>query len=209
MNPSPPNPSSSSAAEPAWEVAHLFPAQGSWSEEEYLALKGNRLVEFSQGTIEVLPMPTMAHQLIVGFLYRAVLDFVSARALGTVLFAPLRVRLWPGKIREPDVVFLRREQKARMGNECWEGADLVMEVVSDDDRGRDLETKRREYAQAAIPEYWIVDPRDRRIIVLTLSDGRYREHGAFAVGDTARSVLLPGLEVDVAQVLAAAEEVGG
>ncbi len=41
--------------EPAWEVAHLFPAQGHWSEEEYLALNTNRLVEFDQGVIEVLP----------------------------------------------------------------------------------------------------------------------------------------------------------
>jgi hypothetical protein len=72
-------------AEPAREVARFFPAQGTWSEEEYLALKGNRLVEFTHGYIEVLALPTMAHQLIVAFL----------------LFAPLRVRLWPGKFREP------------------------------------------------------------------------------------------------------------
>ena len=26
--------------EPAWEVATLFPAQGAWSEEEYLSLEG-------------------------------------------------------------------------------------------------------------------------------------------------------------------------
>ena len=42
------------------------------------------------------------------------------------------------------------------------GADLVMEVVSGgrEDRKRDLVTKRRDYARANIPEYWIVDPQD-------------------------------------------------
>jgi hypothetical protein len=38
-----------SGAEPAWEVALLFPNQGAWSEEEYLALDTNRLVEFTHG----------------------------------------------------------------------------------------------------------------------------------------------------------------
>jgi Uma2 family endonuclease len=48
----------------------------------------------------------------------------------------------------------------RVTDEYWEGADLVMEVVSshDEDRRRDLVVKREEYARAGIAEYWIVDP---------------------------------------------------
>ena len=80
-------------ADPTWEIAHLFPAQGAWSEEEYLALPGNRLVEFSNGYLEVLPMPTTSHQALVAYLYGLLLAFVSRRDLGKVFFAPLRVRL--------------------------------------------------------------------------------------------------------------------
>jgi Uma2 family endonuclease len=184
---------------PTWEVAYLFPTQGEWSEEEYLALKGNRLVEFSHGILEVLPVPTMTHQLIVAHLYGLLLTFASARNLGPVLFAPLRVRLWRDKFREPDLVFMRKEHADRAGDEFWKGADLVMEVVSgdDEDRRRDLVTKRREYARARIPEYWIVDPREGRIAVLRLARGRYVVHGQFGKGDTATSRLLPGFAVDV------------
>ena len=144
--------------EPAWDVARLFPDQGTWSEEEYLALNTNHLVEFSHGYVEVLLLPTTSHQLIVLALYQVLKAFASPQDLGTVLVAPLRVQLWPGKFREPDVVFMRAENAARIGEPFWEGADLVMEVVSGDDRRRDLETKRLEYARAGIPEYWIVDP---------------------------------------------------
>ena len=52
-------------ADPTWEIAHLFPAQGAWSEEEYLDLPGNRLVEFSNGFLEMLPVPTTSHQALV------------------------------------------------------------------------------------------------------------------------------------------------
>jgi Uma2 family endonuclease len=190
-------------AEPAWDVARLFPEQGTWSEEEYLALNANRLVEFSDGHVEVLCMPTTSHQLIVAFLYQALLMFSAPRAAGTVLFAPLRVRLWPGKFREPDLVFLSAEHSSRIGEPFWDGADLVMEVVSDDDRRRDLETKRREYAQAGIPEYWIVDPQQSRITVLRLDGPSYVVHGDFPRGTQATSHNLPGFTLDVTAALAA------
>ena len=95
-------------AEPAWEVALLFPAQGEWSEDDYLWLTDHtrRLVEFTEGHIEVLPMPTDEHQRIVLFLYRALYAFLAARGIGIVLVAPLRLRLRTGRYREPDVLLL-------------------------------------------------------------------------------------------------------
>jgi len=85
----------------------------------------------------------------------------------------------------------------------WETADLVVEVVSEDDRSRDLETKRFEYAQAGIPEYWIIDPKKSEVIVLTLAGQRYDEHGIFTTGQRATSSLLNGFEVEVDQVFSA------
>jgi Uma2 family endonuclease len=191
-------------AEPAWEIARLFPAQGAWSEADYLLLPTNHLVEFSHGRVEVLPVPTQSHQLIVLFLYRALYEFVTTRSLGTVLIAPLRVRLWPGKIRESDVVFMLAEHAGRRHEAYWEGADLVMEVVSPDDPQRDLVTKRQEYAQAGISEYWIVDPQAQTITVLRLEQDQYVEHGQFGRGMVATLALLEGFEVEVDAVLDAA-----
>src|SRR5258705_11490817 len=119
-------PISSVLGEPTWEVAYLFPAQGHWSEEEYLRLSTNRLLEFCDGTLEVLPMPTQWHQVIVLFLYRQLFQFVEPGGLGLVLVAPLRVKLWEGRIREPDLVFMLAAHKDRRGEKYWAGADLAM-----------------------------------------------------------------------------------
>lgn len=188
--------------EPTWEIARLFPAQGSWSVEEYLALDTNYLVEFSDGYIEVLPMPTDRHQAIVATLFLALAAFAKKTA-GTIRFAPLRVQLWPGKFREPDLVFMLAEHAGRRHEKYWEGADMVVEVVSGSevDRQRDLVTKRREYAQAGIPEYWIVDPGTERITVLKLAGDAYEEHGRFGRGAAAGSASLAGFEVLVDAVL--------
>lgn len=187
--------------EPTWEVAWLFPAQGTWSEHEYLALDTSRLVEFSHGRLEVLTMPSDRHQAIVGFLYMAFLAVVQEIG-GALRFAPLRLRLWPGKFCEPDLMLLRRADDSRRQDNYWTGADLVIEVISEDDPERDLVTKRLEYAQAGITEYWIVDPRNDTIAVLCLAGASYALHGQFRSGDTAASLILPALRVPVTAVFA-------
>ncbi|MCL4859229.1 MAG: Uma2 family endonuclease [Caldilineaceae bacterium] len=192
-------------AEPAWSIAELYPPQGEWTEEEYLALETNRLVEYSHGKVEVLEMPTQGHQLLVVFLFELLKAHVKSAALGTVLLAPLPIQLWPGKYREPDVFFIRREHDDRRFDRHWLGADLVMEVISPGDRKRDEVDKRREYAQAAIPEYWLIDPEHRTVTVLTLDGRRYAEHGVFGEGDHAPSLLLPGFTVDVTALFAEAQ----
>jgi Uma2 family endonuclease len=185
--------------EPTWSIAELFPEQGGWDEDEYLWFSGNRQIEFDNGFIEVLPMPTALHQTIVFFLMRTLYDFAEQHGLGKVLGAPFRVRLWKEKFREPDAMFMLARHKDRMLEKYWRGADLVMEVVSDsvEDRRRDLVTKRREYARAHIPEYWIVDPEKREIVVLRLVGKKYVVHGQFGKGEIASSVLLKGFEVAV------------
>ena len=124
--------------------------------------------------------------------------------LGEVLVAPLRVYLRPQLYREPDVIFLSTE-RAAVTDKYPHGADLVMEVVSPDNPEHDYERKRREYAEAGIPEYWIVDPQREVITVLTLVGARYAIHGEFGLGEQATSVLLDGFAVEVGEVFAAGE----
>jgi Uma2 family endonuclease len=187
----------------AWEVASLLPGRGEWREEDYLWLTNhtNRLVEFSDGYIEVLTTPTDEHQRIVLFLYRMLYSFITTYTSGIVLVAPLRVRLQSGKYREPDIIVLLSQTDHRRENQYWNGADLVMEIVSPDDLDRDLVTKRAEYAQIGIPEYWIVNPKTETITVLRLQDDMYIEFGEFERGQSATSVVLHGFAVHVGDAL--------
>lgn len=191
--------------EPVWELARDFPLQGTWTEEDYRALQTNGLVELSDGCLEFLPIPTLAHPSIVKFLLDALSSYLRAHPEGIAVMAPLPIRVAPGKFREPDVIFIRREHQSDPAGAC-EHADLVMEVVSggEEARHRDRMQKRREYAEAGIPEYWIVDPERSEVVVLT-RDGRtstYTEHGTFRPGESASSRLVPGLPIDVTALFA-------
>jgi Uma2 family endonuclease len=172
--------------EPVWELATMFPVQGAWSVEDYLELTDgtNRLIEYTDGRIEVLEMPTVAHQLIAAHLFLLLHAFVEQHQLGQVLFAGLRVQLEEKKFREPDIVFQHKDHKTGGHDRYWVGADLVLEIVSEghESRERDLVTKRADYAAAGIREYWIVDPLNKRIEVMALGGGANPSIGTNAPG---------------------------
>jgi len=192
-------PSPSRRGEPAWEIVELFPEQGSWTEGEYLSLRTNRLVEFNNGVIEVLPLPTRTHQLIVAFLYEMLKAFVAGN--GRVFFSPYPLRIPTASYREPDVLWLTPAQDAQAQEQFTRAAELVIEVVSPSDPERDYVTKRADYAAAGVPEYWIVDAAEQTVVVLRLAGGAYVEHGRFGPGQSATSHRLPGLAVAVDDVL--------
>ncbi len=175
--------------------------QGLWTEEIYLRLTdhSNWLIEFTDGYMDVLPMPTRKHQAISLFLLLKLLAFI--RPLGVVYYAPLRMRVRPGKFREPDLLVLRDAGDSRNQNTYWLGADLVVEIVSPDDPERDLVEKVADYAEAGIPEYWIVNPNTADISVLRLEGDAYVAHGVFGRGEIATSALLPSFTVDVSAAL--------
>jgi Uma2 family endonuclease len=186
---------------PEWQAAQVFPVRYPCTEEEYIALVAVRHLEYADGFVEVLPMPSIVHQLILSFLFRQLHTFVAARTLGTVVTSGYRVRIRRGKFREPDVLFIKREHASAIGMNFCTKIDLAMEVVSEDNRRHDLVTKRDEYAQAGIPEYWIVDPEEETITVFVLKPRRktYVEHGTFRKGERAESKVLPGFSVDVTE----------
>ena len=72
--------------------------------------------------------------------------------------------------------------------------DLVVEALSSD-RGRDLVMKRAVYAEAGIPEYWIVDPVNDTITVLELSGSEYVERAVLGRSDTLTTATIPGFEL--------------
>jgi Uma2 family endonuclease len=189
-----------------WEednlVLSLAPLQGRWTAEQYLLLtdQTKRLIEFTDGFVEVLPMPTDTHQVILRFVFLALYSFLQPLG-GMVLFAPLRLQIRTDRFREPDILLVRDANDPRRQNRYWLGADLVVEIVSPDNPERDTREKRSDYADAGVAEYWIVHPEDETITVLRLDGEQYVEHGVFRRGEAATSALLAGFSLAVSDVL--------
>lgn len=187
----------------ATEIAQLWPPQGQWTETEYFNLpETNRIIELSEGEIFLMAPPGDRHQKVLANLYRVFYLFITEHDSGVVRFAPLAVRLWPGKIREPDLLFVSHKNAHKMGERYYEPPDLVAEVISPGTRRTDRRDKFNEYAQAGIAEYWIVDPEHETIEVYVLDEEVYMLLVKAARGEKAHSAILSGFEVACAEVFA-------
>ncbi|MEK7324452.1 MAG: Uma2 family endonuclease [Chloroflexota bacterium] len=195
----------SPTAQTEQELAYELLSEQMWSEEAYLVFSEafNRPMELSDSRLVVLPMPTLTHQRILKRFTNHVTDWLKENNIGEVLFAPHPIRLWPGKYREPDVMFWLNEHRDRMGERESGPPDLAVEIISPSNEPHDTETKFREYAQAGIPEYWIINPQARRVSICTLDGRSYKLSGQFNSGDRARSTLLNGFELAVDDLLPA------
>jgi len=187
----------------ATQIAQLWPPRGEWTEADYFALPDtNRFIELSEGELIIPPHPTETHQRVVLRLVLAFQSFVETHNLGTIRFAPLPVRLWPGKIREPDILFVSHAHAERISEQVYGPPDLVVEVLSSGTRRLDRGEKFLEYARAGVDEYWLVGPEARTIEVFVLVEDVYTLLGKFGPGEGARSQILAGFEVMVDEVFA-------
>ena len=147
-----------SEPELTWEIARLFPAQGDWSEDEYFALDNDHFVEYSDGYLEFLPMPTIFHQLILQFLYESLKSHVSVKKLGIVVVTGYKVRLRARKYREPDILFIKEAHRSASKSSIARRPTLSLKWSA---RKIDRTTSRK--SGSSTPgrhsEYWIIDPK--------------------------------------------------
>ena len=157
--------------------------------------------EIIEGDLYVSPAPIPKHQEVSGRLYIEFHGWVTPRGLGKIYFAPLDVLLTDHDIVEPDLVFIAQDRLDIVQDKFVLGApDILVEVLSPSTRARDERLKANLYARAGVREYWIVDPDRAAIRVYALADGAYRL--VLNQDDRARSVVLPGFDVDTGALFA-------
>lgn len=157
--------------------------------------------EIIGGELIVTPAPVPRHQRVLARLFFRFSTFVNARDLGEIIPAPCDVKLDKHDIVEPDLIFIARERLHIIGDKYIDGApDLLVEVLSPSTRRRDRTRKAELYATAGVREYWLADPETRTLAVFTLIDSRFER--VAPEGSIVRSLVLPGLEVDIEALFA-------
>ncbi|MBE9157414.1 Uma2 family endonuclease [Nodosilinea sp. LEGE 06152] len=176
---------------------------------DYLAFDNgsDRRYELTYGDLIEVPPESDENVLISRALDRALSDLVGFRRVRTHQLA-IEVMGQP-KNRFPDLTVLQPEhleQLQSLGQSAitLEMAPplLVVEVVSPgvDNRRRDYLDKRNQYEWRGIAEYWIVDPQERRVTVLAMVEGTYRE-SVFVAKEVLISPTFPNWSLTVDEML--------
>lgn len=100
---------------------------------------------------------------------------------------------------EPDIAILRSSALQKR-DKLPTAADVILIIeVSDSSLEFDLVTKKRQYAEAGIAEYWVVDiPHQQIIQFLDPKSSDYQSQNTFSPGQTITSAALPQLQFPVA-----------
>jgi len=176
---------------------------GAWCYEDILTFPDDgRRYEIIEGDLYEMPSPTSVHAATIINLIALLLPLV-AKFRGRLFTAPLDVFIPGGDPVQPDVLVVLPDGKARVELRGVEGPpDLVIEVVSPSNRGRDLLTKRALYARAGVREYWLVNPEARTIEILALDRDAFHLAVAASGDETPVSPLLGQLPITANELFA-------
>lgn len=171
--------------------------------EEFVALNRKDRCELVNGQVEQLVSPRPRH----GW---------SSVQFAIQVIAPSRASdpegYWGGEVDIPTVPFhARRPDSVYYSSTDRAGIDLrqdqvrrvptlAVEILSEEDKQRDLVDKRDEYARAGIAHYWILDPGRKTVLILVLRNGRYELEAQFSSSESLASSLFPNVEVPLVRL---------
>ena len=98
---------------------------------------------------------------------------------------------------QPDLTIILNDRRSYLTKAKFDGVpSMVIEIVSPSNPSHDRKLKRKLYEQTEIQEYWIVDPDQKKVEQLVLSDGAYEVREAST--STVALSIIPDAKIDIA-----------
>lgn len=163
-----------SALAARWELPDLVlrspDADWDLARWETLPADGNRY-EVIDGVLYMTTAPSSFHQYVTKQIARVLLAQIEDTGLGDVFWAPIGLMMPGCAPVQPDLVVVGAADRGIFHDRRIHGIPaLIVEILSPSNAELDLETKRTAYARAGVPEYWIVRPAARDLLILSQPD---------------------------------------
>ena len=181
----------------------------------YELFDGIPYIKYEQETGGVscaMAAPVPGHQSILGELFIQFRSFLKGRKC-QIFMTPFDVRLNADTdtnddeetvVFQPDIVVICDRSKIDKKG-CKGVPDMVIEILSKTTRQKDKILKMQKYQQYGVREYWIADPESRIVYTYLLVNGKYVANN-YGGEDTAPVMVLPGCEINLAEVFASLDE---
>lgn len=146
--------------------------------EVFKLLPEGTLCEVIENQLYMAPPPSDSHQKASVILLLQIGNYILENDLGEVRHAPYGVFLDAENAVEPDLIFLTKERLHLIQKDGIHGApDIIVEILSPNNRKYDSITKRNLYEKFGVKEYWIVDPETKLATGYEWKEGKYYELG--------------------------------
>lgn len=148
------------------------------SYDEYMEIsqKSTLRMEYINSEIILMESPDIKHQELIGRLYLIFSEYFRNRKC-KVFLAPFDVKFNKKGLKEPDVIQpdlliacdISRETVT--DNNRYTGTPaLVIEILSQNTRSKDMIDKLNTYMLSGVKEYWVIDPKNETILIYCFND---------------------------------------
>ena len=164
---------------------------------DYLSWDESYRYELIEGVAYALASPNQSHQRVLRKLSNSIDNFLKDKQC-ELFISPSDVKLAETTVVQPDLFVVC--DKAKLDGQFTNGApDLVIEILSKTTIQKDRVLKYNLYLKAKVKEYWIVDPDNKIVEVLTLTDNKF-VHNAYSENDEISSTVIKGYVINMADV---------
>ncbi|MGE5550490.1 MAG: type II toxin-antitoxin system prevent-host-death family antitoxin [Bacteroidota bacterium] len=176
--------------------------------EEFLRLteSSEERYEYIDGEIHVLASPTISHQRVLGELYGIFRQCFQGKPYLPML-APFDITLKRHvediNVVQPDLMVICDLGEKRNERDYYMGTPtLVVEILSESTRRKDLIEKLDLYMSTGVREYWLVNPLNKEVTVHFFEDNDLSRNATYRVGESAVSWAFPGVTASLADIFA-------
>ncbi len=174
--------------------------------EEFLKLSeaSESRYELIDGEVYQLASPSYEHQRILIEILNMIHLWSKGKKCKPVV-APFDVRVMSDtetNIVQPDIIVICDPENIDNRGKYNGTPTLVLEVLSETTRNKDMLKKLNLYMSGGVKEYWIVNPWNREIYIYTFDSGEINNYRAFKGNDQANSEVLEGLVIFLEVVFA-------
>ncbi len=160
--------------------------------------------ELIDGEVFQLASPSYEHQRIIGEIFSQIHQWAEGKRCKPVT-APFDVPIFNDdmeNIVQPDIAVVCDPEKVDDRGRYKGTPSLVVEVLSETTRNKDMLKKLNLYMVGGIGEYWIVNPWNREIYIYTFVSGEIFNYKVFKGEEIAGSEVLKDLYVPLKKVFA-------
>lgn len=153
------------------------------------------------GALVEMPGATLAHQSFLLELSLELSSQVRATGIGRIVIAPYDVHIDLHNTFQPDLMYVSNDRLYILEQLAATGApDVVVEILSDSTRRRDLTEKAPVYAANGVREVWIVDLEATTVTIHAGDGSTLAPVRVFGTSDTLSSDAMPGVAIDLGPI---------
>jgi len=163
--------------------------------EEYLKIDDGNKYELNDGILYLMSSPSDPHGAISIRLIIQIGNFLEGKTCE--IRHDENVRLWKDQdtVYIPDIWVVCDTSKIENFG-CNGAPDFIIEIISLSNAYRDYLVKLSDYRRAGVKEYWIVEPKDKKVLVNILDENEY-QLSVYTFDDPIEITVLPGCRIDL------------